>query len=76
MEVKVKKTLFNELHKRIYGEKSIEFALLTVGGLTVGQVTTDQPITPSFLITEIVIIVLGCLISYYFLKGVVKYESI
>ncbi len=64
------KNWFNDAHRRVYGEKAIEFSLLTVGGLIVAQTLSEKGISQELLVIGIILFPVGCIISYLFLKDV------
>ena len=61
---------FNQAHRKVYGEKSIEFALVTIAGLFITRIVSGEKITTWFLILEFELFAFACIVSYYFLKGV------
>jgi len=61
---------FNQAQRKIYGEKSIEFSLLTVGGLILTRAFSEKGISFRILSLGIAFFLIGALISYLFLKGV------
>ena len=64
------KIRFNQCHRKIYGEKSVEFVLATTGGLIVTRLFSGQGLPLGWLIIGIGIIVIGVIVSYLFLKEV------
>jgi hypothetical protein len=63
-------TFFNETQRRVYGEKTVDFSFLTLGGLVFAQFFSKQEFSPTLLVLGIVLFSLGLSISYFFLRRV------
>lgn len=63
------KVLFNLTHRRVYGEKAVEFSFLSVGALIFGQLLSEKDLSFSLVISGMVLFILGLVVSYFLLKG-------
>jgi len=65
----------NNVQKRIYGEKAVEFAFLSIGGLVFAQLFTQERTSLPLLITGIGLASLGLIASYLLLKDMKEGEK-
>lgn len=66
------KLRLNQAHRQVYGEKAIEFSLLTMGGLVITQVLSEQELSPQLILSGVAVFLIGFVISYQLLKRVKK----
>lgn len=63
--------LFNQTHRKVYGEKSVEFSILSVGALIFGQSFSEKGgFSVPLIIAGVIFFIIGIIASYFFLKGI------
>lgn len=63
-----KRRFFKLAHRRIYGEKAINFSLLAIGGLVFAQAFSSKEVSPWLIVLGIILFIVGIVVSYFFLK--------
>ena len=61
---------FNQTHRKVYGEKAVEFSSLSIGALIFGQLLSKNEISSQLLILGLLLFLAWLTLSYVFLKGV------
>ncbi len=60
----------SQLHRKIYGEKVVEFANMALAALVIGQLLSDKIFVPELAILGFVVALMLYLLSYFLIKGV------
>ncbi len=75
MEENKKISRLNRIHRKVYGEKAVDFSLLAFGGLVIGQFVTVNEADISIIVFGVVISVLGVMASYYLMRPLLDKEE-
>lgn len=62
--------LFNQTHRKVYGEKSVQFSILAIGALVFGPIVSGKEISIPLAIVGLVFSIVGLVVSYFLLKDV------